>query len=63
MKIKEGARLGHYNIRSQIGAGGMGEVYLGCPLDLDVAANATSWKCYIVDYWCGRGPLRILPGL
>ena len=49
MKINEGARLGHYNIRSQIGAGGMGEVYLGCPLDLDVAANATSWKCYIVD--------------
>ena len=28
MSIAEGTRLSHYEIRSQIGAGGMGEVYL-----------------------------------
>ena len=30
-----GARLGHYEIRSQIGAGGMGEVYLAQDTKLD----------------------------
>lgn len=29
MRLSTGTRLGHYKIRSQIGAGGMGEVYLG----------------------------------
>ena len=28
MPIDEGTRLGRYEIRSQLGAGGMGEVYL-----------------------------------
>lgn len=28
MSLPEGTRLGHYEIRSQLGAGGMGEVYL-----------------------------------
>src|SRR5216110_1100 len=33
--ISAGARLGHYEIRSQIGAGGMGEVYLAQDTKLD----------------------------
>ncbi len=35
MKINEGTTLGHYEIRSQIGAGGMGEVYLAEDTKLD----------------------------
>ncbi|HEY0006252.1 MAG TPA: protein kinase [Pyrinomonadaceae bacterium] len=33
--IPQGTRLGHYEIRSRIGAGGMGEVYLARDLQLD----------------------------
>ena len=33
--LSPGARLGHYEIRSQIGAGGMGEVYLAQDTKLD----------------------------
>src|SRR5712691_3373671 len=35
MPISAGVRLGRYEIRSQIGAGGMGEVYLARDLELD----------------------------
>ncbi|MGI8917276.1 MAG: protein kinase domain-containing protein, partial [Pyrinomonadaceae bacterium] len=34
-KLKAGERFGHYEIISQIGAGGMGEVYLGKDKTLD----------------------------
>ncbi|PYS61395.1 MAG: serine/threonine protein kinase, partial [Acidobacteria bacterium] len=35
MTIASGTRLGRYEIRSQIGAGGMGEVYLSQDTKLD----------------------------
>ncbi len=35
MKINEGTTLGHYERRSQIGAGGRGEVYLAEDTTLD----------------------------
>jgi eukaryotic-like serine/threonine-protein kinase len=35
MTIASGTRLGRYEIRSQIGAGGMGEVYLAQDTKLD----------------------------
>src|SRR5882762_6570257 len=33
--MKPGTKLAHYEIRSQIGAGGMGEVYLAVDTELD----------------------------
>ena len=35
MPLAKGTRLSHYEIRSQIGAGGMGEVYLAVDTQLD----------------------------
>lgn len=35
MKLEPGTKLGHYEIRSLIGAGGMGEVYLAMDTELD----------------------------
>src|SRR6266567_8388037 len=35
MSLSSGTRLGRYEIRSQLGAGGMGEVYLAVDLKLD----------------------------
>src|SRR6185503_11334446 len=35
MSLAQGTRLSHYEIRSQIGAGGMGEVYLALDTQLD----------------------------
>src|SRR5207253_4142632 len=35
MTLENGTRLGHYEIRSKIGAGGMGDVYLAQDTKLD----------------------------
>ena len=35
MTLAAGTRLGRYEVRSQLGAGGMGEVYLALDTQLD----------------------------
>jgi serine/threonine-protein kinase len=35
MTLSSGTKLGHYEIRSLVGAGGMGEVYLAVDTELD----------------------------
>src|SRR5467141_4991597 len=35
MSLSAGTKLGHYEIRAQLGAGGMGEVYLALDAKLD----------------------------
>src|ERR1700675_2857160 len=60
MAIPPGTRLGHYEIRSKLGAGGMGEVYLAIDtrldrkvalkvLPYDVAANQDRMRRFVQE--------------
>jgi len=57
--IAAGTRLGRYEIRSKIGAGGMGEVYLGedCELHRSVALKVLPSDAY------GPSGLRLAIGV
>jgi serine/threonine protein kinase len=46
MSLSAGTKLGHYEIRSQIGAGGMGEVYLAIDNELGLKASSLS-VCFV----------------
>jgi hypothetical protein len=45
MTIAVGTRLGRYEIRSQLGKGGMGEVYLAHDMQLDRTVVSASCGC------------------
>src|SRR5882724_5476672 len=50
MTFASGTRLGRYEIRSQIGAGGMGDVYLAQEIDNQLAEAHTSLAKVRADY-------------
>ena len=66
MALTPGEKLGRYEIRSKIGAGGTGEVYLAedtrlhrkvalkiLPADTPIAGKLV--KTLYLEYWCRRG--------
>src|SRR5215211_9008036 len=55
MTIASGSRLGRYEIRSQLGVGGMGEVYLAQDLNLK---RAVALKLLPAEYTEDEGRLR-----
>ena len=55
MTLSAGTRLGHYEIRSQLGAGGMGEVYLAQDTKLD---RKVALKILPADVAADQGRMR-----
>ena len=54
--LSPGTKVGRYEIRSQLGAGGMGEVYLGWDpqLDRNVAIKILPGNLTVDQHWLRR---------
>jgi serine/threonine protein kinase len=72
MTISAGTRLSHYGIRSKIGEGGMGEVYLAEDtkllrsvalkiLPVDIAANKNRMHRFLQEAQAAAAPLPLIP--
>jgi len=57
MTLTQGTKLGRYEIRSQIGEGGMGEVYLARDTKLDRRAALKILPADVASNQEGLGPL------
>ena len=64
MTLEAGKKLGRYEIRSQLGAGGMGEVYLAQDTKLDRKVTAAEWLRHFEDHmseaWLGQVPESLM---